>query len=268
MPYAGALYYEVAGKGEPLVLVPGFMDSHLSWQDIFRELSKNHRVVLFDNRGAGQSEVSPPPYTSELLVKDLHLLVQYLGFDKAHYLGHSMGGQIILQLALHHPENVKSIILANTSPKLTTVARWAIEEMGYLLKENVSLERLFRAMAPWFFSSNFLERVEENKMLLTDIQHCPSYKGYQGQFAALTSFDLTDKLKNIQAPTLIIASDQDLITPLAHSEYLTHHLPNTEMALIHDSGHNAFYEQPELFCQIVNNYLRKAPWQATSKHST
>ena len=109
-----SLYYVEAGAGEPLVLVMGLGADHLAWGFQFPVLAERYRVIAFDNRGAGQSDVPDRPYTTRMMADDTAGLMDALGIDRAHVLGVSLGGMIAQEIALNHPARVRSLQLHGT----------------------------------------------------------------------------------------------------------------------------------------------------------
>ncbi|HRO24857.1 MAG TPA: alpha/beta fold hydrolase, partial [Promineifilum sp.] len=96
MPYAQTnninLYYELHGRGEPLVLIPGLGYDGWMWHRMIPGLAEHYQVISIDNRGVGQSDKPPGPYTAQMLAADVVGLLDALGLPKAHVMGHSMGG--------------------------------------------------------------------------------------------------------------------------------------------------------------------------------
>lgn len=109
------IYYETHGEGEPLLLIEGLGYSSWMWYKQIPELSKKHRVIVYDNRGVGHTDKPDSEYTIELMADDAASLLSALGVESAHVMGVSMGGYIAQELALRHPEKVRSLILAGTN---------------------------------------------------------------------------------------------------------------------------------------------------------
>jgi pimeloyl-ACP methyl ester carboxylesterase len=122
-----AMYYEVYGKGEPLVLIAGLATNVTHYQHMIRELSQKYQVIAFDNQGAGRTDKPDISYSIEMMADDMAGLLASLGIESAYILGISMGGRIALTFTLDHPEHVKSLTLASTSAKGTPVTmRWRL----------------------------------------------------------------------------------------------------------------------------------------------
>jgi pimeloyl-ACP methyl ester carboxylesterase len=109
------LYYEVHGEGEPLLLIMGLSLSSKSWFRTIPALSKQYKVIVFDNRGVGVSGKPNSPYSIELMADDAKAVLDAAGVESAHIYGISMGGMIAQRLALKYPEVIRSLILGCTT---------------------------------------------------------------------------------------------------------------------------------------------------------
>ena len=111
------LFYEESGAGEPLLLIAGFACDHTNWRKLVPLLASSYRLITFDNRGVGQSSSPTTPYTIGQMAEDTIGFLDAIGLDSVHVAGHSMGGQIALELALSSPTRVKSLILLSSCAK-------------------------------------------------------------------------------------------------------------------------------------------------------
>ncbi len=109
------LYYEVHGKGEPLVLVIGYTSDGSQWGHIMDKLAEVYRVIVLDNRGAGRSDKPKIPYTAEMMAGDIAGLLDVLGIGAASVFGFSMGGMIAQEFALNYPGRLINLILGGTT---------------------------------------------------------------------------------------------------------------------------------------------------------
>jgi 3-oxoadipate enol-lactonase len=108
------LYYEIHGKGEPLVLIMGYGLRGGHWLDMQDKLTREYRVIVIDNRGTGQSDKPEIPYTANMMAGDVAGLLDVLGIDAANVFGYSMGGSIAQEFALNYPHRLNSLILGAT----------------------------------------------------------------------------------------------------------------------------------------------------------
>jgi len=108
------LYYEVHGKGDPLLLIMGLGANATGWSSQVPSFSREYQVIAFDNRGAGRSDKPNEPYSMDQMADDAHALLDELGVGPAHVFGMSLGGMIAQELMLRHPRHVRSLILGGT----------------------------------------------------------------------------------------------------------------------------------------------------------
>ena len=108
------MYYEVHGKGVPLVMIQGFAGNHQAWFFQTPVFKKYYKVIIFDNRGIGKTDKSSEPYTIRTMAEDVIGLMDYLGIDKAHILGLSLGGMVAQEIAISYPERVIKLVLGST----------------------------------------------------------------------------------------------------------------------------------------------------------
>ena len=253
------IYYERHGKGEPIILICGFANTLEMWSDIALKLKDHFEVILFDNRGAGRSGTSLPPYTIDLLAKDVIALMDALEISKAHVMGSSMGTTIVQTLGLKHGERLLKGVLLAPFNIIPNAAIMVGKTMPKLLQSGVAPALAFEAMLPWLFSNTFLSDPKRVKQIISDMVNNPypqTPDGYAGQFSALLDFDLTDKLSEIQTEMLIMPGREDLFTPLRCATILKEKLPNGKLHIVPGVGHMLYIEATETvveetlaFCQ-------------------
>jgi pimeloyl-ACP methyl ester carboxylesterase len=197
------MYYELAGAGPPLVLIAGLGIDLSECGQLIDALSAHYRVLAFDNRGSGRTDKPDEPYTVKQMAADTRGLMQALGIERAHIVGMSLGGRIALDLALGHPERVRSLILVSTSARVER--RWTIGLLGL-----VSL--IFRGRYPQ-----------------------PRY-AFRRQRAASEHYDRTGDLPDLRVPTLVVHGRRDHIVPYRLAEDMVAGIPGARLDLV-DSGH-------------------------------
>jgi len=252
------LYYEIYGKGQPLVCVAGFTGDHNGWQLVIPYLQENYQVIIFDNRGIGKSDCPDGPYTVEMMAEDTIGLIQALQLDPVHLLGNSMGGSIAQVIALRQPQLVKSLVLANSfmqpHGRLLLHARNRLE----LMQQNVPAEIMLRYLLLWVYSSNYLGQPGVVEALVQAALANPcniSIKGYAAQLHALVNFDSRAWLDKIQVPCLVIAADDDLLAYPKEALNMADRIKGAKYFCFADVGHLPQLECPQDFSRLVLNFF-------------
>lgn len=252
------IYYEVHGKGTPLVLVPGFAMNHLAWGPVVPALSERFQTIIFDNRGAGNSDSPAHPYTIDEMAKDTLALLDKLRVEKAHFLGQSMGSVICQQIAHAAPRRIEKLILCGTFSKVKPTSRYAFQSIGRLYEEGLSADRVIELFFPFIFSDAFLAdrgKVEQLKMMIKQDPYPMNLTGYKRQFEALEHFNSEKILPKITAPTLVLGYEQDICTTSEAAHQVAEKIPKAKFRVLKDIGHNGFIERPDLFVEEILKFL-------------
>lgn len=254
------IYYEVHGEGEPLVLIAGLGLDLTGWMFQTPEFSKKYRVIVFDNRGVGRTDAPDTPYSIKMMADDTAGLLDALDIEKAHILGLSMGGFIAQELALKHPQRVKSLILATTGAIEPSLAKHVVDTWVRMFREGVSPETLIRDFVSWVFTDKFFENPEQVQMvidaMLANPYPQPAY-AFARQAAADMEHNTRDRIDQITAPTLVLVGKEDIICPVKLSEELATGIPNAELIVLEGGGHGFSIEIPDKFNQAVLDFLAK-----------
>ena len=150
-----SLYYEVYGQGEPIVFIAGFGADHTVWAELITRFKNTHQVIVFDNRGAGQTQAPEGPYTIEQMAEDVVELCFKLGIKKAHFIGTSMGGFILQILAHRYESLVKSAVISHSAAIAHTPFAIYVQAQLALLQENIMPLAVIKALCSWLFSFKF-----------------------------------------------------------------------------------------------------------------
>jgi pimeloyl-ACP methyl ester carboxylesterase len=250
------IYYEAHGQGEPLFLIAGLGANATLWETQIPVFAEEFRVVAFDNRGAGRSEKPPGPYSMALFADDTVALMDLLEIGAAHVYGESMGGMIAQEVALRHPQRVRSLVLGCT----TFGGPQAVPPPQELLPILVSLAALSPEEAldqgsRIFYHASRREDMKRRLQAYVDTRTTP--EAYQMQLEACIAFDSYERLPRIGAPTLVINGDGDAILPAENSRTLSERIPGAELVLFPDSGHLYFHERPAEAASAVLEFLRR-----------
>ncbi|MDF1761252.1 MAG: alpha/beta fold hydrolase [Coxiellaceae bacterium] len=253
-----SMYYEVHGEGEPLVLVSGFSADHLSWREVVEPLSQHYQVVVFDNRGAGQTDVPDGEYTIEQLSDDVIALCQHLNIDQAHFIGNSMGGMITQMLGYRHPDHVKSLIISNSTVNRQNGFKYYLDAQLELLKAEAPISSVVKAICSWVYSYPYLSQgtnADDLVELATSNPYPFTLPGYIGQLAALNQFNSSDWLQHIKAPTLVVGGDLDIIFIPAMVKAIADSIPNAKYVEFESCGHLPAIEHPQQFVDTVKAFI-------------
>ncbi len=206
------LYYEVHGKGQPLVLILGLGSDLSDYKKIINYLSKYFMVLVVDNRGAGRSDKPNNKYSMDLMANDIIGVMDKLMIVDAYVLGTSMGGRIALSLTLNHPKRVKKLILACT-----------FASRGYRVK----LAWWMRLVYPFRFIPPFRGKYRQ-----------PRY-AYILQREATFDYDVVDRLSEINQPTLILHGRKDKTIEFKFAEVLNKKIKDSKL-IAFNGGHLFF----------------------------
>jgi 3-oxoadipate enol-lactonase len=252
------LYYERRGGGEPLLLIQGMTGNHMHWGEPFLSLIEpDFDAVYYDHRGIGRSAAVTDPFSIADLADDAVALLDLLEIENAHVMGISMGGMTAQELALRHPERLRTLTLGCTfagGPDSTPTEPAVLMRLGELfmagkigeafaegLRFNVSAE--FAAdeanVAP------FREIAEELPMELPIMM---------AQLQAISAHDTTARLHEIQAPTLIVHGSLDQILPVANAHHMAGLMPDARLEIFDGVGHLFWWERPERSAELVREH--------------
>ena len=249
------LKWEVQGNGAPVLLMHGLGYTREGWGPLRGLLARRHRVVSFDNRGIGESEIPPGPYTVEQLAGDALQVLDEAGVEHAHVVAASLGAFAAQVLASEHPERVDRLVLVGTTPG---------GPGAFPLPEGTL--RLM-AEAPTLEPEVALRRFVENAVAPgTDVAlidaihayrqaHPPDPAGWAAQAAAGVAWDAGDRLGRIAAPTLVVAGTADNVVDHRNAQLLADAIPGARLELLDGLGHLPFWERSEEFAALVERFL-------------
>jgi len=258
------LYYEEYSgeKGDPIVFISGFSGDHLMWSGLLKECTLKHRVVVFDNRGVGQSDRPDYPYTVDMMADDTAALCRELNIPKATFVGNSMGGFIAQTLAYKYPDLTKSAVISNSIEKYSGIGFKALLEAQLkLIEAKAPVDAVVKVGLGWCFSEKFLSRPGlidfivkselENKYPATAI-------GFKNQINACLNFDASSWVQKINKHCLVIGSDEDKIFPEKLTRNLSTLIPNAKYFCFEGGvGHVPCIEEPELFSKVILGFCAK-----------
>lgn len=253
------LYYETRGAGPPLLLVAGLASDSQSWLPVATPLASGFRLVALDNRGVGRSRPQDAETSVDRMADDCVALLDALGIERAHVLGHSMGGFVAQRLAASHPARVDRVVLACTAvrPGARNAALFA--DMATALERDGDPARWFRAFFRWIFTARAFDDPAFVDMALRWALEYPypqAPAGFRRQVEAVAAFDGRDDLARIAAPALVLGAREDIVFPPEALAALAAAIPGAKLAMIERAAHALHTEQPRAFVDAVTAFLR------------
>jgi pimeloyl-ACP methyl ester carboxylesterase len=259
---AAELHYERGGSGEPLLLIQGMSGTHLSWGEPFLGALREHfDAIAFDNRGIGLSAPIDGPFTILEMAEDTASLMEELGLESAHVVGISMGGMIAQDLALSHPERLRSLTLGCTycgGPGSQLMPRENLEKLAAGIASG-DREKAIRANYEVNLSPAF--RADESRYaafhgMATTV---PAAKQtIELQVQAIFGHDTSGRLGEIAIPTLIVHGTEDGVLPYPNGELIASLMPGARLETLEGVGHMFWWEQPEVSADLVREHALAA----------
>jgi pimeloyl-ACP methyl ester carboxylesterase len=252
------LYYERKGQGEPLLLVHGLLFSAESWRDQLEALSAEYDCIAVDLRGQHRSQTTDDPAGYDLWnqVEDVHGLITQLGIAPAHYAGLSMGGMIGMRLALVHPEDLRDLILLDTTAmaeEAENVERY--EAFRQVLGEG-QLEAVLPMLPPIFFADAYVENHADKVEAWFDSLRAGNPDGFVRASRAVDERDdVTEKVHGLAVPTLVIHGTEDVAIPTEKARSTADAIPGARMVMVDGAGHQSNMDHPEEVTRNIREFL-------------
>lgn len=267
-----SLFYRDVGRGEPLFVLHGGLGSDHTYLRALDEVAADARLVYFDHRGNGRSELVPEAdITFDHLCADIDALADHLGIEHFGLVGQSFGGYVALEYALRRSERLRRLVLLDTAPRacrerelaaVLATLRARMPELTEALEsewadDDAGVARQAGEITPIFFHRYEPERV------------APHYREVRWRAGALRAgmrildgWDRTPDLHRIRVPTLVMAGRHDIIIPSAFSRIMASRIPGATLRLFAASAHNAFIEEPQAFFRELRSWLRATSTEA------
>ncbi|HEY2106564.1 MAG TPA: alpha/beta hydrolase [Candidatus Binataceae bacterium] len=260
---AVSLSYDTFGAGPPLLLIMGFGAPGIAWMPVLPMLS-GFKCIYFDNRGTGNSEKPAGPYTVPDMADDAADLLGALGIESAMVYGISMGGMIAQELALRHPGRVSKMVLGCTTTGGPASIPPAEETIASLLSAMKLMptdpERAIDMLLPVVHPPDFVAAHPEIKqMALMGAAMMPPTPAdvIERTLEGITRFNSYDRLPEVRCPVLIVHGERDILIKPANAELLKSRLPQAEVFMIPNAGHNFFAENSMGIHQRIVEFLKQ-----------
>ncbi len=251
------IYYEAHGEGPPVMLVTGLGGLAAYWRPQIASFSRRYGLIVHDHRGVGQSERSKIDYSVEQMAGDTLGLMDALGIESAHFVGHSTGGAIGQILALEHPRRLRSLVLSSTWTRADAFFRWSFDVRKEVLLAR-GLEAYQRSAAVFIYPPQYMH--EHAARLQADLAAAATAPVTTVEIAAsridaILAFDRARRLGEIRVPTLVICAKDDRLTPAYFSQELARAIPGARLALLETGGHACTLTNPEEYDRHVLGFL-------------
>ena len=266
--------YKMFGKGDPILLIQGAGGSMDSWEpSVLKELTSNHTVIIFNNRGVGNTTAGTKQFSIQQFANDTVGLLDGLKIQKADVMGHSLGTFIAQQLAVTHPEKVNRLVLVSStcggkgsippSPEVLKLANKftsSIVNNTPIEPQEIKMGLALSYGPTWIkLHPNFLETIPTNPKDLKPSTMTPNT--YMQQDNAIQNWKSTNwsgvcnQLPNISKPTLVITGTEDVTIPAANSLIIAGKIPGAWLVQIPAAGHPLMDQYPDKFNKILQTFL-------------
>jgi 3-oxoadipate enol-lactonase len=249
------LAYELdvrAGPQAPLIVLSNSLGTHLGmWQPQLDALARHRRVLRYDTRGHGASDLGPSPETIADLGRDVVGLIDALGVARVDFCGLSMGGLIGQWLGVHAADRIERLVLCNTAAKIGTDLVWNARIAGVL---GEGMQSITEAVLERWFTAGFRARAPEAVAAVREGLLATPAAGYAAACTAIRDADLRGDIATIRAPTLIVAGTHDPATTPADGAFLAAQIRGARYVEL-DCAHLSNIEAADAFNAAVLDFL-------------
>jgi pimeloyl-ACP methyl ester carboxylesterase len=248
------IHWEDIGDGGPVLLIMGLGLSGGAWWRTVPVLAKSLRVITFDHRGVGRSHSPTYSFTTEAMAEDAVSVLDAAGIERAHIYGISLGGMVAQQLALRHPDRVRSLVLGAThsgGPRVAAPEDRVIE--FFRRRPALPQDEAAWASVPYNYGPDcrrhHAERIAED--IEQRLTHPFPGGAYRAQLHAAQLHNARHRLREIEVPTLIVHGRHDRVIPVANAHLLADAIPHARLRILEHCGHMYPTEQPDVDREIA-----------------
>jgi pimeloyl-ACP methyl ester carboxylesterase len=250
------LHYERSGSGETVLLAHGYLFDAAHWRPQTDALAPEYDVIAVDLRGQGSSETTDDGYDLWNQAEDLHGLIGQLGIAPVHYVGLSMGGMIGMRLALRHPEDIRSLVLLDTTARGEDPDKVERYEAFRHVVEKGDLEAVTPALPPIFFDDDFIRDHADQVEAWLDMLRASNIQGLIRAGRGIDARDeISDQVGAIGVPTLVAHGSGDAAIELDKAQDLAARIPGARFELIDGAGHQSNVDHPAEVSSLISSFL-------------
>ncbi len=241
---------------EPVIMLShSLATSSAMWGPQLEALEGCYRLLTYDTRGHGESDVPPGPYSLEQMVDDVLGLLRALGIGRVYFVGMSMGGMIGQLLALTHPESLYGLVLCSTNARMSPDAPAVWDERIAVAKAEGMEAHVEPTIGRWF-TPEFVRKCPERVDPVREMIRRTDPAAYIACIEAIRKADFLDRLDGLRMPALIIAGRED--PGLSAAEAIHDRIPGSQMAVLSPAAHLCNLEQPEAFNRALLEFLARS----------
>ena len=247
--------FTVTGNGPWVTLSHSLACRLEMWDEEVKHLSKYFTVLAYDTRGHGETSAPAIPYTLDMLADDVKGLFEHLKIERSHWIGLSMGGVFGLATALRYPGIFETIVLADTSSKLSDEGIAAFKDRVAKVRAGGMEVMVEPTLKRWFKDSFRAQSPKLMEKVARWIRNTPA-DGYIGCSAAIPTIDVTHRLGEITVPCMVMVGADDIAMPPVMAQALDQHLPHSELVVIPGAGHLSNLEQSGAFNAALTRFYK------------
>ncbi len=253
-----SINYSIEGPpGAPVVTMSHALAANMGmWNFQVSVLKSNYRVLRYDIRGHGETEVTEGPYTLDQLAEDIKELLQILGIRRTSFIGLSMGSMIGQVLALNYPEMIQCLVLCEASSRTSPEQKSIWDERIHVAKTQGMEAHVEPTIARWFTES-FRNKKSDILDTVRAMIRGTDPRGYIGCIHAIKGLDTFEHIHKIRIPTLLIVGEDDPSSPVSNSKTIQERIQGSELVILRSAAHLPNIEQPEAFNKAVISFLGK-----------
>ena len=254
-----ALHICDSEKGEKtVVLLHGYLENMLVWEDFIPLIYKSVRVVVLDIPGHGISEVKGEVHTMDYLADVVASALEALGIEKAYLVGHSMGGYVALAVCERHPQCVAGVVLLHSTPNADSEEKKKNREREIALVEGGHKDLLAQTAPKAGFAPQNLKRMADEVAFLEEQLYVTEPEGITALLRGMMGRkDSNELMRESTIPQLFILGKHDGYIPLEKAEEMVAAHPQAKVAWLEQSGHMGFFEEPEACAAAIRDFMKQ-----------